>query len=70
MVVAIPATLSAAALVVFLQYRDISTLQSQTDIILDRLSEQTAADIAAELHRHPRWPGIRHADRGQPSRAA
>jgi signal transduction histidine kinase len=51
MVLAIAATLSAAVLVVLLQHRAISTLQSQTRIILRQLSEQTAADIAAELHR-------------------
>jgi signal transduction histidine kinase len=51
MVIAVAATFSAAALVVFLQHRAISALQSQTRIILRQLSEQTAADIAAELHR-------------------
>ena len=51
MVIAITATLCAAALVLFLQHRAISTLQSQTRVILGQISEQTAADIALELHR-------------------
>lgn len=51
MVIAITATLCAAALVLFLQHRAISTLQSQTRVILGQISEQTAADIAAELRR-------------------
>jgi signal transduction histidine kinase len=51
MAIVIAATLSAAALVVFLQHRAISTLQSQTRIIQRQFSEQTASDIAAELHR-------------------
>jgi len=51
MAVAIAATICAAALVLFLQHRAISTLQSQTEVILRQISEQTAADIAAELRR-------------------
>jgi signal transduction histidine kinase len=51
MVIAMLATLCAAALVLFLQHRAISTLQSQTEVILQQISEQTAADIAAELRR-------------------
>ena len=51
MVIAISATLCAAALVLFLQHRAISTLQSQTRVILAQMSEQTAADIATELRR-------------------
>jgi len=51
MVIAITATLCAAALVLFLQHRAISTLQSQTRVIRGQISEQTAADIAAELRR-------------------
>ena len=51
MLVAFAATLCAAALVLFLQHRAISALQSQTNVILGQISEQTAADIAAELHR-------------------
>ena len=51
MVVAIAATICAAGLVLFLQHRAISTLQSQTRVILQQVSEQSAADIAAELRR-------------------
>jgi signal transduction histidine kinase len=51
MVCAIAATICAAGLVLFLQYRAISTLQSQTRVILKQVSEQSAADIAAELRR-------------------
>jgi signal transduction histidine kinase len=49
--IAIAATICAAGLVLFLQHRAISTLQSQTQVILRQISEQTAADIAAELRR-------------------
>jgi signal transduction histidine kinase len=51
MVIAISATICAAGLVLFLQHRAISTLQSQTEVILRQISEQTAADIATELRR-------------------
>jgi signal transduction histidine kinase len=51
MVIAIAATLCAAGLVLFLQHRAISALQSQTNVILGQISEQTAGDIATELHR-------------------
>lgn len=49
MVLAITATIGAAGLVLYLQHRAISTLQSQTEVILRQISEQTAADIAVEL---------------------
>jgi nitrogen-specific signal transduction histidine kinase len=51
MAIAITATICAAGLVLFLQHRAISTLHSQTRVILRQLSEQTAADIATELRR-------------------
>src|SRR4030095_108515 len=51
MVLAIAATIGAAGLVLYLQHRAISTLQSQTEVILRQISEQTPADIAVELHR-------------------
>jgi signal transduction histidine kinase len=51
MVIATTVTICAAGLVLFLQYRAISTLQSQTRVILRQISEQTAADVAVELHR-------------------
>ncbi len=51
MVIAATVTICAAGLVLFLQYRAISTLQSQTRVILRQISEQTAADVAVELHR-------------------
>jgi signal transduction histidine kinase len=48
---AITATLIAAGLVLYLQHRAISALESQTGVILRQLSEQTANDIAAEVRR-------------------
>jgi len=48
---AITATLIAAALVLYLQHRAISTLQSQTGVILRQMSEQTASDIAQRVRR-------------------
>lgn len=51
MVFAIAATIGAAALVLFFQYRAISELQAQTEVITRQISEQTAADVAAELRR-------------------
>ena len=51
MAIAITATFCAAGLVLFLQHRALSSLQSQTQIILRQISEQTATDIAAELRR-------------------
>jgi signal transduction histidine kinase len=48
---AITATMIAAALVLYLQHRAISTLQSQTGVILRQLSEQTANDIAQQVRR-------------------
>jgi signal transduction histidine kinase len=51
MVLAITATIGAAGLVLFLQYRAITTLQSQNEVIVRQISEQTAVDIAVELRR-------------------
>lgn len=51
MVFAIAATICAAGLVLFFQYRAISELQAQTQVITRQISEQSAADIAAELRR-------------------
>ncbi len=51
MVLAIVATIGAAGLVLFLQHRAITTLQSQTQVIVRQISEQTAVDIAVELRR-------------------
>ena len=48
---AIVATIGAAGLVLYLQYRAIATLESQTQVIVRQISEQAASDIAAELHR-------------------
>lgn len=48
---AIVATIGAAGLVLSFQYRAIATLESQTQVIVRQVSEQAAADIAAELHR-------------------
>lgn len=51
MVLAIAATFCAAALVLYFQHRAISTLRSQTRVILTQISEQTASDVAAEVRR-------------------
>jgi signal transduction histidine kinase len=51
MVLAIAAAFCAAALVLYFQYRAISALHSQTDVILRQLSEQTASDVATEVRR-------------------
>ena len=48
---AIVATIGAAGLVLYFQYRAITTLESQTQVIVRQVSEQAAAEIAAELHR-------------------
>jgi signal transduction histidine kinase len=51
MALAVAATVCAAVLVLFLQHRAISALQSQTRVILRQISEQTAADVAQDLRR-------------------
>jgi signal transduction histidine kinase len=51
MVLAIAATFCAAALVLFLQHRSVTALQSQTRVILRQISEQTATDVALEVRR-------------------
>ena len=51
MAFAIAATICAAGLVLFFQQRAIAALQAQTRVILRQVSEQSAADIAAELRR-------------------
>jgi signal transduction histidine kinase len=51
LVLAILATIGAAGLVLYLQQRAMSALQSQNQVIVRQLAEQTAADIAAELRR-------------------
>jgi len=51
MVLAIVATIGAAALVLYFQYQAIATLESQTEVIVRQISEQAAADIAGELQR-------------------
>ena len=51
MVFAITATLGAAGLVLFLQHRAITALQTQNGVIVRQISEQTAADIAVALRR-------------------
>ena len=70
MVIAIVATICAAALVLFFQYRAISTLQSQTEVIVRQISEQTAADIAAELRRTLAGPVLDTLDGGEPAGSA
>ena len=50
-VFAITATIGAAGLVLFLQHRAITALQSQNQVIVRQISEQTAVDIAVELRR-------------------
>ena len=51
LVLAIVATIGAAGLVFYLQQRAMTALQSQNQVIVRQLAEQTAADIAAELRR-------------------
>src|SRR5688572_31440193 len=51
MAFAIAATICAAGLVLVFQQRAIAALQAQTRVILRQVSEQSAADIAAELRR-------------------
>ncbi len=51
MVLAIVATIGAAGLVLYFQYHAITALESQTQVIARQISEQTAADIAAELRK-------------------
>lgn len=51
MVLAIVVTLCAAALVLYFQHRALTTLESQTAIILTQVAEQAASDIAVEARR-------------------
>ena len=51
MALAVTATICAAGLVLFLQYRAVSALQSQTRVILRQISEQAASDVAMDLRR-------------------
>ena len=51
LVFAIVATIGAAGLVFYFQYRAIATLESQTQVIVTQISEQAASEIAGELHR-------------------
>ena len=51
MALAVAATICAAGLVLFLQHRAISALQSQTRVILRQISEQAATDVAGDLRR-------------------
>ena len=49
MVLAIAATFCAVGLILFFQHRALSTLESQTRVILRQVAEQTANDIAVEV---------------------
>ena len=51
LVLAIVATIGAAALVLYLQQAAVTALQAQNEVIVRQLAEQTAVDIAAELRR-------------------
>jgi signal transduction histidine kinase len=51
MTLAIVATCCAAGLVLYLQYRALATLESQTQATLRQISEQTATDVAVEVRR-------------------
>jgi signal transduction histidine kinase len=51
LVLAIGATIGAAGLVLYFQYRAIATLEAQTQVIVRQMSEQAASEIAGELHR-------------------
>jgi signal transduction histidine kinase len=50
-VLAIVATIGAAGLMFYLQQRAMTALQSQNQVIVRQLAEQTAADIAVEMRR-------------------
>lgn len=58
LVFAIMATLAAAGLVLYFQYRAVATLESQTQVIVRQISEQAANEIAGELHRELAGPVI------------
>jgi signal transduction histidine kinase len=45
------ATIGAAGLVLYFQFRAITTLESQTQVIVRQISEQAAAEIATDLHK-------------------
>ncbi len=51
LVLAIVTTIGAAGLVLYLQQRAMTALESQNQVIVRQLAEQTASDIAAELRR-------------------
>ena len=51
LVLAIAATFVAAGLVFYLQHRAMTALQSQNQVIVRQIAEQTATDIAVELRR-------------------
>src|SRR5688572_17783549 len=51
LILAIVATIGAAALVFYLQHQAITTLQSQTRVIVRQLSEQAAQDVVREMRR-------------------
>ena len=51
LVLAIVATIGAAGLVLYFQYRAIAALKSQTQVIVQQICEQAAAEIANELRR-------------------
>ena len=51
LLLAIIATIGAAALVFYLQHQAITTLQSQTRVIVRQLSEQAAQDVVREVRR-------------------
>lgn len=51
MVLAIAAAFCAVGLILFFQHRALSTLESQTRVILRQVAEQTANDIAVEVRK-------------------
>ncbi len=51
LVLAIITTIGAAALVLYLQQRAMTALESQNAVILRQLAEQTASDVSVELRR-------------------
>ena len=70
LVLAIVATIVAAGLVFYLQQRAMTALQSQNEVIVRQLAEQTAADIAVELRRTLARADLRHPGGREPPRAA
>ena len=58
LVLAIGATIGAAGLVLYFQYRAIDALEVQTQVIVEQFSEQAASEIETELRRALAGPAL------------